>query len=71
MTFHEGKLPQTEWRKAMASTGNGACVEVLVDAGTTRVRDSVDPVGPVLSVSQLTWRKFTSRVRNEHPFKLL
>lgn len=47
------------WRKASASAGNGACVEVapLADSGVA-VRDSKDPEGPVLRYTPAEWIAF-------------
>ena len=51
------------WRKATASESNG-CVEVapLPDGGVA-VRDSKNPVGPVLSFSRHEWVSFLLGVR--------
>ena len=46
------------WRKATASIGNGACVEVLSLGGTVVVRDSKNPDGPMLSYSSPEWKAF-------------
>lgn len=37
-----------QWRKAAASNGNGACVELAPWQGEVLMRDSKDPRGPVL-----------------------
>jgi hypothetical protein len=37
-----------EWRKAAASSANGACVELAALPDGVAVRDSKDPQGPVL-----------------------
>ena len=37
-----------QWRKAAASNGNGACVELAPWQGEVLKRDSKDPRGPVL-----------------------
>lgn len=46
------------WRKSARSISNGACVEVAPVTGTIVVRDSVNPVGPVVRYSAQTWRAF-------------
>jgi hypothetical protein len=66
MNSSERPSIQADWRKATYSTGNGACVEVRVDAGRARVRDSQDPGGPAMSVSQPIWRRFISQVQNDY-----
>ena len=63
MTSSYGSRPNAWWRKATASTGNGACVEVLVEADLTKVRDSQDPAGPVVSIDQTTWRRFLAEIK--------
>lgn len=67
MIFQDAEFPQAGWRKSVASTGNGACIEVHADARVTKVRDSRDPAGPVMAVSHSTWRQFVSQVRNGYP----
>ncbi|HZC53862.1 MAG TPA: DUF397 domain-containing protein [Mycobacterium sp.] len=47
------------WRKATASAGNGACVEVApIDDGGVAVRDSKDPGGPILRYTAREWEAF-------------
>lgn len=48
------------WRKSSWSANNGACVEV---ADGPRVRDSIDPDGPVLAFTAGAWRAFTAEVK--------
>lgn len=49
MTEHDG----LQWRKADASNGNGACVEVAAgEAGVVHLRDSKDPHGAVLTFTR-------------------
>lgn len=52
------------WRKASASTGNGACVEAapLADGGVA-VRDSKDRMGPILRFTAAEWEAFVDGVR--------
>jgi hypothetical protein len=42
------KLTSTTWRKSRRSQDNGACVEVAHLGSTVGLRDSKDPMGPVL-----------------------
>jgi Domain of unknown function (DUF397) len=63
---NEGKPSQAEWRKATASTGNGACIEVFVEPEGAKVRDSQDRSGPVMSVSQPVWRRFVLQIKSDH-----
>ena len=51
------------WRKAQASIGNGACVEVAAFPGGVAVRDSKDPGGPVLVCSAAQWQVFLRDLR--------
>ncbi|RJQ67276.1 DUF397 domain-containing protein [Pseudonocardiaceae bacterium YIM PH 21723] len=59
----------TVWRKSSRSTANGsdvACVEVSFgesDENTVAVRDSKNPEGPRLAVSDLSWQTFLRSVR--------
>jgi hypothetical protein len=49
------------WRKSShsGSNGEGDCVEVAF-GGTVAVRDSKNPAGPILTVSEAAWRSFVS-----------
>jgi hypothetical protein len=49
------------WRTSTAS-GGGNCVEVAMCADVVHIRDSKDPSGPVLSLSQSAWTMFCQRV---------
>lgn len=51
-------LQSGDWRKTRRSIGNGECVEVAPIVGNVAVRDSVDPNGPVLRYSAVSWRSF-------------
>jgi hypothetical protein len=64
MTVDRWRLPRSRWRKATYSTGNGACVEVNAHAGIAAVRDSQDPAGPVVIVSQPAWRRLVSAIKD-------
>jgi Domain of unknown function (DUF397) len=53
-------LADPVWRKSSYSaTSSGNCVEIAF-GGTVAVRDSKNPAGPILSVSEATWRAFLS-----------
>jgi hypothetical protein len=48
-----GAVPKEVWRKAMATYGTGACVELAeLQSNIIGVRDSKNPTGPVLSVTR-------------------
>jgi hypothetical protein len=52
-----------KWRKSSYSS-NGNCVEVaLLPSGQVAIRDSKNPTGPVLEVSESDWRDFVTRMR--------
>lgn len=46
------------WRKAQASIGNGACLQVAPINGMIAVGDSKNPQGPVLTYTAQEWRAF-------------
>jgi len=52
---HEARLT---WRKSSYSAENN-CVEVVFGR-TVAVRDSKNPAGPILTVSEAAWRSFLS-----------
>jgi Domain of unknown function (DUF397) len=52
------------WRKSTAS-GTEGCVEVARDALHTRVRDSKDPHGGQLALTQDEWMCFLADVRSD------
>ncbi|WP_033438147.1 DUF397 domain-containing protein [Saccharothrix sp. NRRL B-16314] len=49
------------WFKSSRSADNPACVEVRFVPGTTDVRDSKNPTGPVLSFPRGAWTQFLVR----------
>jgi len=52
------------WRKSSYSgTNGGQCVEVAA-SGHVLVRDTKDRADAVLAFSAETWRKFTTRTKN-------
>lgn len=50
------------WKKSTRSGGNG-CVEVNLALPDVGVRDSKDPVSPVISFTPASWRDFVVDVR--------
>jgi len=52
------KTTGATWRKSRRSQDNGACVEVANLGGTIGVRDSKDPMGPVLIFSRKEFSAF-------------
>jgi hypothetical protein len=64
MALTEFKPDDLAWRKAAASAGNGACVEVAPVTGGVLVRDSKDPGGPMLRYTAAEWHAFLHGARN-------
>jgi hypothetical protein len=60
-------LTHAIWRKSSYSGGNGGnCVEVARNLpGMVAVRDSKNPEGPALTLTQEEWRGFLVGVRDE------
>ncbi len=57
-------LSRAEWRKSSHSGQSGNCVEVARNLlGLVAVRDSKEPDGAKLLVSQETWQVFVRSVR--------
>jgi hypothetical protein len=53
-----------EWRKSRRSGNNANCVEVSSrKSGSLLVRDSKDPGGLVISLSEHSWLEFIGRIR--------
>ncbi len=63
MSVNRLEVGDLQWRKARASAGNGACVEVAPVSGQIVVRDSKDPGGPVLSYSSEAFRSFLAAAK--------
>jgi hypothetical protein len=61
-------MESLEWRwrrSSYSGNGGGNCVEVAPNLpGGVAVRDSKDPDGPVLIISQDEWASFIIRVRS-------
>lgn len=58
-------LEAVRWRKSSYSAGNnGDCVELAHAADVAVVRDSKNPVGPVLAFSQVDLARFISTVKS-------
>ncbi|MGI5169301.1 DUF397 domain-containing protein [Spirillospora sp. CA-253888] len=57
----ETRLSSVRWRKSSYSTQDGTdCVEVAAESlgKAVMARDSKDPAGPMLSLSQDAWASF-------------
>jgi Domain of unknown function (DUF397) len=66
MPLMNAALALGEWRKSRRSMGNGNCVEISSVIGGVAVRDSKNPVGPVLRYSATSWLAFTREARLGH-----
>lgn len=60
-----GAWRDATFRKASHSAQEGACVEVARAGALFGVRDSKDPVGPVLAVEAERGRAFLTAIRRE------
>ena len=52
------------WRKSTYSGSEANCVEVSNATGLVKVRDTKDRLGPVITVSADTWRRFTTKIKD-------
>jgi hypothetical protein len=57
-------LSRARWTKSSRSGGNGQCVECADLGALVAVRDSRDPLGPVLTFSRDGWRAFVEQIKN-------
>jgi hypothetical protein len=56
----------TSWRKSTFSDGGQSdCVEVAFAETGAAVRDSKNATGPELTLSELAWRRFVTRLGRE------
>lgn len=63
--YEESDVDNLAWKKASASAGAGACVEVAhLDNGGVAVRDSKDPDGPTLTFTRHEWDAFVAGARD-------
>lgn len=59
-------LPRAAWRKSSRSpSSGGSCVEAASVGGRIAVRDSKDPSGPALVVTDTGWRSFIATLRGD------
>lgn len=57
-----------EWRKSSRSYGTGNCLEIAALRGAhVVVRDSTDPLGPVLRFASPEWNAFLAGLRSCEP----
>ncbi|MFC3963645.1 DUF397 domain-containing protein [Nocardia jiangsuensis] len=57
-------LTGARWFKSTFSRAGGDCVEIAhLEGGHTAVRDSKDPVGPVLDFTPSEWTAFVAGVK--------
>jgi hypothetical protein len=52
------------WRKAKRSMNGGNCTEIAAATGVIAVRDSKDPLGPVLRYPVTSWTSFLASARS-------
>ncbi len=54
------------WRTSSKSSG-GNCIAIAADGDLTRVRDSKDPAGPMLSFRRQAFRAFIAAIKDDAP----
>ncbi|MFI5718029.1 DUF397 domain-containing protein [Nocardia sp. NPDC051750] len=60
-------LSNAQWFKSSHSGSGGDCVEAAwLDTGLVGIRDSTNPIGPILMFTSAEWAAFTARMR-KHP----
>jgi len=59
----DSQRADTVWRKSLASSTQGDCVEVASTDESVLVRDSQNPQGPRLFFSHSEWTAFLTGVR--------
>lgn len=60
----DSEQSEITWHKSTASGGQGNCVQVAVVGGSVLVRNSQDPLGPVLPFTGQEWAAFLEDVTN-------
>lgn len=63
MSVPEDISPVLNWRKAMHSISNGACVEVADTGARVLVRDSVNPSGVKIAYAPSAWKGFVDSAK--------
>lgn len=56
-------MTKLSWRKSTFSGSQANCVEVADHLNAVLVRDTKDRTGPVLRLSDATWRDLTTRIK--------
>ncbi len=61
-------LTDAKWFKSSKSNqgGSGNCVEVAFFTGAVALRDSKDPCGPSLLISDQHWKSFISNIKAKY-----
>jgi hypothetical protein len=64
MSLTSPEIRRLQWRKARASAGNGACVEVAHAGSQILIRDSRSQEGPVIHYPASSWHAFVGDAKN-------
>lgn len=56
-------LPTASWQKSSSSGSEGECVQIIRSQAHVWVRDSKNPLGPVLGFTRRGWAVFIGGVR--------